>query len=126
MLSYLTHLGVFLFKRCFIVEHPSPDGLLLLIHVIFNRTNTNEEARRRVYAIAFQMQCKCNAIASRLKVTIVTTIKKGLPGNPHIAHLHTIKKRSRERHETKNKRLANFLAKQMKNTQTSHDIKKGK
>ena len=92
MLSYLTHLGVFLFKRCFIVEHPSPDGLLLLIHVIFNRTNTNEEARRRVYAIAFQMQCKCNAIASRLKVTIVTTIKKGLPGNPHIAHLHTIKK----------------------------------
>ena len=98
MLSYLTHLGVFLFKRCFIVEHPSPDGLLLLIHVIFNRTNTNEEARRRVDAIAFQMQCKCNAIASRLKVTIVTTIKKGLPGNPHIAHLHTIKKRSRERH----------------------------
>ena len=78
-----------------------------------------------MYAIAFQMQCKCNAIASRLKVTIVTTIKKGLPGNPHIAHLHTIKKRSRDRHETKNKRLANFLAKQMKNTQTSHDIKKG-
>ena len=74
-----------------------------------------------MYAIAFQMQCKCNAIASRLKVTIVTTIKKGLPGNPHIAHY---KKRSRERHETKNKRLANFLAKQMKNAQTSHDIKK--
>ena len=72
-----------------------------------------------------QLHSKCNAIASRLKVTIVTTIKKGLPGNPHIAHLHTIKKRSRERHETKNKRLANFLAKQMKNTQTSHDIKKG-
>lgn len=46
-----------------------------------------------MYAIAFQMQCKCNAIASRLKVTIVTTIKKGLPGNPHIAHLHTIKKK---------------------------------
>lgn len=75
-----------------------------------------------MYANAFQMQCKCNAIASRLKVTIVTTIKKGLPGNPHIAHY---KKRSRERHKTKNKRLANFLAKQMKNTQTSHDIKKG-
>lgn len=75
-----------------------------------------------MYAIAFQMQCKCNAIASLLKVTIVTTIKKGLPGKPHIAHY---KKRSRERHETKNKRLANFLAKQMKNTQTSHDIKKG-
>ena len=72
-----------------------------------------------------QLHSKCNAIASRLKVTIVTTIKKGLPGNPHIAHLHTIKKRSRERHKTKNKRLANFLAKQMKNTQTSHDIKKG-
>ena len=69
-----------------------------------------------------QLHSKCNAIASRLKVTIVTTIKKGLPGNPHIAHY---KKRSRERHETKNKRLANFLAKQMKNTQTSHDIKKG-
>ena len=68
-----------------------------------------------------QLHSKCNAIASRLKVTIVTTIKKGLPGNPHIAHLHTIKKRSRERHETKNKKLA----KQMKNTQTSHDIKKG-
>ena len=125
MLSYLTHLGVFLFKRCFIVEHPSPDGLLLLIHVIFNRTNTNEEARRRVYAIAFQMQCKCNAIASRLKVTIVTTIKKGLPGNPHIAHFAHYKKRSPERHETKSQMLANFLAKQMKNTQTSHDIKKG-
>ena len=110
MLSYLTHLGVFLFKRCFIVEHPSPDGLLLLIHVIFNRTNTNEEARRRVYAIAFQMQCKCNAIASRLKVTIVTTIKKDFP-TIHILHiLHTIKKRSRERHETRNKRFANFLA----------------
>ena len=93
MLSYLTHLGVFLFKRCFIVEHPSPDGLLLLIHVIFNRTNTNEEARRRVYAIAFQMQCKCNAIASRLKVTIVTTIKKGLSGNPHIAHIAHYKKK---------------------------------
>lgn len=46
-----------------------------------------------MYAIAFQMQCNCNAIASRLKVTIVTTIKKGLPGNPHIAHLHTIKKK---------------------------------
>lgn len=75
-----------------------------------------------MYAIAFQMQCKCNAIASRLKVTIVTTIEKGLPGNPHIAHY---KKRSRERHETKNQMLANFLAKQMKNTQTSHDIKKG-
>ena len=70
-----------------------------------------------------QLHSKCNAIATRLKVTIVTTIKKGLPGNPHIAHY---KKRSRERHETKNKRLANFLAKQMKNTQTSHDIKKGK
>lgn len=110
MLSYLTHLGVFLFKRCFIVEHPSPDGLLLLIHVIFNRTNTNEEARRRVYAIAFQMQCKCNAIASRLKVTIVTTIKKGFPDNPYIAHFAHYKKRSRERHETRNKRLANFLA----------------
>lgn len=68
------------------------------------------------------------AIASRLKVTIVTAIKKGLPGNPHIAHIAHIahyKKRSRERHKTKNKRLANFLAKQMKNTQTSHDIKKG-
>ena len=69
-----------------------------------------------------QLHSKCNAIASRLKVTIVTTIKKGLPGNPHIAHY---KKRSRERHKTKNKRLANFLAKQMKNTQTSHDIKSG-
>ena len=69
-----------------------------------------------------QLHSKCNANASLLKVTIVTTIKKGLPGNPHIAHY---KKRSRERHETKNKRLANFLAKQMKNTQTSHDIKKG-
>ena len=78
-----------------------------------------------MYAIAFQMQCKCNAIASRLKVTIVTTIKKGLPGNPHIAHFAHYKKRSRERHKTKNKRLANFLSKQMKNTQTSHDIKKG-
>ena len=78
-----------------------------------------------MYAIAFQMQCKCNAIASRLKVTIVTTIKKGLSGNPHIAHIAHYKKRSRERHKTKNKRLANFLAKQMKNTQTSHDIKKG-
>ena len=75
------------------MEHPSPDGLLLLIHVIFNRTNTNEEARRRVYAIAFQMQCKCNAIASRLKVTIVTTIKKDFP-TIHILHiLHTIKKK---------------------------------
>ena len=69
-----------------------------------------------------QLHSKCNANAPLLKVTIVTTIKKGLPGNPHIAHY---KKRSRERHETKNKRLANFLAKQMKNTQTSHDIKKG-
>lgn len=39
-----------------------------------------------MYANAFQVLCKCNAIASRLKVTIVTTIKKGLPGNPHIAH----------------------------------------
>lgn len=99
MLSNLTHLGVFLL-RFFIVEHPSPDGLLLLIHVIFNRTNTNEEARRRVYAIAFQMQCKCikirckcNAIASRLKVTIVTTIKKDFPAI-HILHiLHTKKKK---------------------------------
>ena len=64
-----------------------------------------------------QLHSKCNAIASRLKVTLVTT-----RGNPHIAHY---KKRSRERHETKNQMLANFLAKQMKNTQTSHDIKKG-
>ena len=72
-----------------------------------------------------QLHCIWNAIASRLKVTIVTTIKKGLPGNPHIAHIAHYKKRSRERHKTKNKRLANFLAKQMKNTQTSHDIKKG-
>ena len=71
-----------------------------------------------------QLHCIWNAIASRLKVTIVTTIKKGLPGNPHIAHIAHYKKRSRERHKTKNKRLANFLAKQMKNTQTSHDIKK--
>ena len=46
-----------------------------------------------MYAIAFQMQCKCNAIASRLKVTIVTTIKKGLPGNPHIAHIAHYKKK---------------------------------
>lgn len=72
-----------------------------------------------------QLHSKCNAIASRLKVTIVTTIKKGLPGNPHIAHIAHYKKRSRERHETKNQMLANFLAKQMKITQTSHDIKKG-
>lgn len=71
-----------------------------------------------------QLHSKCNAIASRLKVTIVTTIKKGLPGNPHIAHIAHYKKEA-ERHKTKNKRLANFLAKQMKNTQTSHDIKKG-
>ena len=42
-----------------------------------------------MYAIAF----KCNAIASRLKVTIVTTIKKGLPGNPHIAHFAHYKKK---------------------------------
>ena len=67
-----------------------------------------------------QLHSKCNAIASRLKVTLVTN-----RGNPHIAHFAHYKKRSRERHETKNKRLANFLAKQMKNTQTSHDIKKG-
>ena len=42
-----------------------------------------------------QMQCKCNAIASQfgLKVTIVTTIKKGLPGNPHIAHIAHYKKK---------------------------------
>lgn len=71
-----------------------------------------------MYAFAFQMQCKCIPIKSN----DCNNNKKGLPGNPHIAHY---KKRSRERHETKNKRLANFLAKQMKNTQTSHDIKKG-
>ena len=74
--------------------------------------------------VCMQMHSKCNAIASRLNVTIVTTIKKGLPGNPHIAHIAHYKKRSQEQHETKNKRLANFLAKQMKNAQTSHDIKK--
>lgn len=108
MLNYLTHLGVFLFKRCFIVEHPSPDGLLLLIHVIFNRTNTNEEARRRVYAIAFQMQCKCNAIASRLKVTIVTTIKKDFP-TIHILHiLHTIKKEAGNGTKRETKGLLTF------------------
>lgn len=67
-----------------------------------------------------QLHSKCNAIASRLKVTLVTT-----RGNPHIAHFAHYKKRSQERHETKNKRSANLLAKQMKNTQTSHDIKKG-
>ena len=67
-----------------------------------------------------QLHSKCNAIAYRLKVTLVTT-----RGNPHIAHFAHYKKRSRERHETKNKRSANLLAKQMKNTQTSHDIKKG-
>ena len=60
--------------------------------------------------VFMQLHSKCNAIASRLKVTIVTTIKKGLPGNPHIAHIAHYKKRSRERHKTKNKRLANFLA----------------
>ena len=97
MLSYLTHLGVFLFKRCFIVEHPSPDGLLLLIHVIFNRTNTNEEARRRVYAIA-----------SRLKVTIVTTIKKDFP-TIHILHiLHTIKKEAGNGTKRETKGLLTF------------------
>lgn len=106
MLSYLTHLGVFLFKRCFIVEHPSPDGLLLLIHVIFNRTNTNEEARRRVYAIAFQMQCNCIPIKSN----DCNNNKKGFPDNPYIAHFAHYKKKSRERHETRNKRFANFLA----------------
>lgn len=46
-----------------------------------------------MYANAFHVQCKCNAIASRLKVTIVTTIKKGLPGNPHIAHIAHYKKK---------------------------------
>ena len=40
-----------------------------------------------------QLHSKCNAIASRLKVTIVTTIKKGLPGNPHIAHFAHYKKK---------------------------------
>ena len=74
-----------------------------------------------MYAIAFQMQCNCIPIKSN----DCNNNKKGLPGNPHIAHIAHYKKRSRERHETKNKRLANFLAKQMKNTQTSHDIKKG-
>ena len=39
-----------------------------------------------------QLHSKCNAIASRLKVTIVTTIKKDFPAI-HILHiLHTIKK----------------------------------
>ena len=89
-------------------------GLFFVYEVYSIKQTLLGKARRRMYAIA-----------SRLKVTIVTTIKKGHPGNPHIAHIAHYKKRSRERHETKNKRLANFLAKQMKNTQTSHDIKKG-
>ena len=63
------------------------------------------------------MQCNCIPIESN----DCNNNKKGYPGNPHIAHY---KKRSQEQHETKNKRLANFLAKQMKNAQTSHDIKK--
>ena len=74
-----------------------------------------------MYAIAFQMQCNCIPIKSN----DCNNNKKGLPGNPHIAHFAHYKKRSRERHKTQNKRLANFLSKQMKNTQTSHDIKKG-
>lgn len=108
MLSNLTYLGVFLFKRSFIVEHPNPDGLLLLILVIFNRTNTNEEAQRHFYAIAFQMQCKCNAIASRLKVTIVTTIKKGFPGNPYIAHFAQYKKEAGNGTKRQTKGLLTF------------------
>lgn len=74
-----------------------------------------------MYAIAFQMQCNCIPIKSN----DCNNNKKGLPGNPHIAHFAHYKKRSPERHETKSQMLANFLAKQMKNTQTSHDIKKG-
>ena len=77
-----------------------------------------------MYAIAFQLQCKCNCIPIKSN-DCNNNKKKDFPAI-HILHiLHTIKKRSRERHETKNKRSANLLAKQMKNTQTSHDIKKG-
>ena len=43
--------------------------------------------------VFMQLHSKCNAIASRLKVTIVTTIKKDFP-TIHILHiLHTIKKK---------------------------------
>ena len=73
-----------------------------------------------MYAIAFQMQCKCIPIKSN-----DCNNNRKRTSRQSIAHFAHYKKRSRERHETKNKRLANFLAKQMKNTQTSHDIKKG-
>ena len=49
-----------------------------------------------MYANAFQVQCKC------------------IPGAVQMQYI-----------KGQAKMMANFLAKQMKNTQTSHDIKKG-
>ena len=42
-----------------------------------------------MYAIAFQMQCNCIPIKSN----DCNNNKKGLPGNPHIAHFAHYKKK---------------------------------
>ena len=55
---------------------------------------------------AMQMQCNCIPIKS----DDCYNYKKGFPCNPYIALVAHYKKRSWERHETKNKRFANFLA----------------
>lgn len=58
--------------------------------------------------VFMQLHSKCNAIASRLKVTIVTTIKKDFP-TIHILHiLHTIKKKAGNGTKRETKGLLTF------------------
>ena len=58
--------------------------------------------------VFMQLHSKCNAFASRLKVTIVTTIKKGFPGNPYIAHFAQYKKEAGNGTKRQKKGLLTF------------------
>ena len=70
-----------------------PGGVFMQLH---SKCNAN----------AMQLQCNCIPIKSN----DCNNNKKGFPDNPYIAYFAHYKKRSRERHETRNKRFANFLA----------------